>query len=460
MLAKRFLQADRRQIKKDAWGSISLGREVGELLLHISHFLVDPTFTSNITNVSREKNFFLSLPVKFKRHMTFGELWKSGKIATKLQEALVLNNLYDEAGFGRRQAYSSLYGMYFHYVFIPDVSVYYHWINGNEFDQTSFLSLNPSSRQYRLLQANDYFLNEFNQVLAGLGFMLLEPSLKGGKLVYPLRDLSYSPQLDFTSVEALKNSINESKNSLVFTKDLATKLDHMLISARTGMGKTSLALALIAELAHKNTIFYFLDPKNSDLALFGRFLGCDRYASNTEKINRLIHDLVTSMNSRYAKMREISEKTPQDFVGKTAVDFGFKPVVVVFDEVSAHLSADKSCISDLKQLLMKGRQSGIFVMLILQDPRTSSNLPTTLKDQAGIKVFLGQLTGTISSVVFGSGIDLPDQPRGVGQGYIQVNGGDLQLFDAPKIPRDSGQLYSLMKSSLEDQKMLDPLKIE
>ncbi len=71
---------------------------------------------------------------------------------------------------------------------------------------------------------------------------------------------------------------------------------------------------------------------------------------------------------------------------------------------------------------------------------------------------MGELNGTLAGLVFGSGIVLPDVPRGIGKGYIQVNGGEVQLFDAPMMPTDSANLYELMKRCLSGQTILDPLQ--
>lgn len=157
-------------------------------------------------------------------------------------------------------------------------------------------------------------------------------------------------------------------------------------------------------------------------------------------------------------MRKMADKHPRRYVGASADQFGFKPIVIFFDEVSAYLASSKKGINYLKKLLMLGRQASIFCVLILQDPRATNNLPSTIKDQTGIRIALGELNGTLAGLVFGSGVVLPDVPRGIGKGYIQVNGGEVQLFDAPMMPTDSANLYELMKRCLAGQKILDPLQ--
>ena len=231
----------------------------------------------------------------------------------------------------------------------------------------------------------------------------------------------------------------------------------MLITAKTGMGKTELAFALAAETSWLgNTILYFLDPKHSDLSFFGKFLGEGRYADTTEDINHAIENLNSLMDKRYKIMKDMSLKNPQEYVGKTAIGYGFKQITIYFDEVSAHLANSKKCLPGLKRLLMLGRQAGITVVLILQDPRATNNLPTTLKDNSGIKIALGQLSGTLAGLVFGAGTELPDIERHIAQGFIQIDGSEPIPFDAPLMPSGSAELYELMKNCLIPQKMLDP----
>lgn len=451
--------------------SASLAADLGEVVLQLGYFFLNPTFKSRIGGVSAEQAWLKRGFNYFKNKMSLKEQIIANKLTVAVQEALLRSEIYDLRGMGNKINYSALYGTSFQWVDLPEVKVKFHWINKNIFDTSSKISIKPTSSQLTKLQGHEYYLNELNQSLKDIGgYTLMKPVLEpSGWLEYSLVDGAYSPRLDFTTYEKMAVMLgnpHEFDGILIKNSDavplmenlVLSRLDHTLITARTGFGKTFLALSLIAELGWRNhSILYILDPKHSDLASFGKFLGAGRYADDTESINQLIHELVEIMQKRYEAMTKINDSEPGRFVGKTASAYGFDNIVIFFDEISAHLSADKSCLADLKQLMMLGRQAGIFLVLIMQDPRATNNLPSTIKDQTGIRICLGKVSGTVASLIFGAGVELPEAKREVGQGYIQIDGADPQLLDAPLMPTNSYDLYELIKQSLAGQKALKPL---
>lgn len=451
--------------------SASLAADLGEVVLQLGYFFLNPTFKSRIGGVSAEQAWLKRGFNYFKNKMSLKEQIIANKLTVAVQEALLRSEIYDLRGMGNKINYSALYGTSFQWVDLPEVKVKFHWINKNIFDTSSKISIKPTSSQLTKLQGHEYYLNELNQSLKDIGgYTLMKPVLEpSGWLEYSLVDGAYSPRLDFTTYEKMAVMLgnpHEFDGILIKNSDavplmenlVLSRLDHTLITARTGFGKTFLALSLIAVLGWQdNSILYFLDPKHSDLASFGKFLGAGRYADDTKSINSILHDLVEIMQKRYEAMTKINDSEPGRFVGKTASAYGFDNIVIFFDEISAHLSADKSCLADLKQLMMLGRQAGIFLVLIMQDPRATNNLPSTIKDQTGIRICLGKVSGTVASLIFGAGVELPEDKREVGQGYIQIDGADPQLFDAPLMPTNSYDLYELIKQSLAGQKVLKPL---
>ena len=438
--------------------------DIAEVVLRLGYFLLNPTFSNAVAGISTEQVGLHNLFFYHSTKMKFKERVIANRLTVALQEALINGNVYDVRGFGTKVMYSPLYGTSFQWIDIPEVRVKCKNFPNGDFDFTSCLLVKPTSSQLTKLQGHNYYLDEFNQALTSdktAKFMLLAPSLVNGWLKYPLLDIEANTRLDFTNYEKMQRSLKDFTGGLPLMKNFVlSKMFHMLITARTGLGKSFLAFALSAELGSTGNkyIQYYLDPKHSDLSNFGRFLGSRRYADTIEGIDTKLEELVKLMQKRYAIMRKMADKHPRRYVGASADQFGFKPIVIFFDEVSAYLASSKKGINYLKKLLMLGRQASIFCVLILQDPRATNNLPSTIKDQAGIRIALGELNGTLAGLVFGSGIVLPDVPRGIGKGYIQVNGGEVQLFDAPMMPTDSANLYELMKRCLAGQTILDPLQ--
>lgn len=466
MLTKKFVPRALMQQKNP-----SLAADLGEVALQLGYLFLNPTFKSQVGAVSLEQAWLTSGVTYIKNKMSLKEQGVASKLTVAIQEALLRSEIYDMRGLGTKVNYSYLYGTSFQWVDLPEIQVKYHWLSKNIFDTSSNIRIKPTSSQLTKLQGHEFYLNELNQALKEVGnYKIMNPILdENGWLSYSLIDGNYSPRLNFSNYKKMAVMLgnpHEFDGSLINNPDavplmenlVLTHLDHMLITSRTGFGKTFLALSLIAVLGWQdNSILYFLDPKHSDLASFGRFLGSGRYADDTKSINSILHDLVEIMQKRYEAMTKINDSEPGRFVGKTASAYGFNNIVIFFDEISAHLSADKSCLADLKQLMMLGRQAGIFLVLIMQDPRATNNLPSTIKDQTGIRICLGKVSGTVASLIFGAGVELPEDKREVGQGYIQIDGADPQLFDAPLMPTNSYDLYELIKQSLAGQKVLKPL---
>lgn len=453
MLVKKFVPKALMQQNQQT----TLVDDLCEVVGSVGYLLLDPTFSSTVANVSMERTLLRNFFFYHRNNMGLKERMIASKATVAVQEAFIRSEIIDVRGFGNKVAHSYVYGTSFQWVDIPNVKVEFHCNDG-----VNCLMINPSSSQLTKLQGHSFYLAELNQALSNEKLRLLSPSLEdNGWIYYQLLPLNYESRFDFTNSKLMiKDLALAQKGTLPLTKDLALKkLDHVLITARTGYGKTQLALAISAELGWLgNAILYFLDPKHSDLSSFGRFLGSRRYADTLEEIDTKLEELVKLMQKRYAIMRKMADKHPRRYVGASADQFGFKPIVIFFDEVSAYLASSKKGIKYLKKLLMLGRQASIFCVLILQDPRATNNLPSTIKDQTGIRIALGELNGTLAGLVFGSGIVLPDVPRGIGKGYIQVNGGEVQLFDAPMMPTDSANLYDLMKEALKNQQFLDPMK--
>lgn len=457
MLVKKFVpRALLQQNQKPA----TLLSNLFEVAVSLGYLLLNPSFNNTVANISTERNLWHNFFFYHRKKMKLKEKVIASRLTVAVQEALVRGEVFDVRGIGDKIAYSYAFNTSYTWIDIPDVKASYH-CDDKVFNRSSCVMIRPSSSQLTKMQGHSYYLAEINQCLSSENFKVLNPTLKeNGWIYYQLLPLGYDPRFNFSSWEKMTTELSQQRGKLPLTKDLTlNKLSHMIITAKTGYGKTQLALAISAELGCLDkTILYFLDPKHSDLSSFGQFLGADRYADSTEEIDTKIHELVELMQSRYKMMRQLADKNPEKYVGKSAEDFGFKSIVVVFDEVSAHLSASKKCLADLRQLMMLGRQAGVYLMLIMQDPRATNNLPSTIKDQTEIKIALGEFSGTLASLVFGSGVVLPAGSRGVGEGYIQVNGDEPELFESPLMPPNSYNLYNLMKQALESQQFLDPME--
>lgn len=215
------------------------------------------------------------------------------------------------------------------------------------------------------------------------------------------------------------------RNEIPLSSGLVWKLDkqpHCICAGGTGSGKSTFINFLIREFFLRDAIIYVADPKSSDLASLGQILG-DHVASEPNQIARVVRECRDLMESRYA-----AHLAPESFsYGSSWVEWGERPAVLFFDELGAFRAGTPKKVYDetfgyLSEIILKGRQSGVFVVLSAQQPRAET-IPTDLRDQMSLRVGLGNISNECARMVFGSadvsGLRSVSAP---GEGYILLDG--------------------------------------
>lgn len=212
------------------------------------------------------------------------------------------------------------------------------------------------------------------------------------------------------------------------------KQPHMLLAGVTGSGKTTLLNYLILEMKKLQADVYIVDPKRSDLSSLQHFLGEDYVASDANNIAKLTRIVKEIMNNRFIEYKENAE----NFVyGNSFVDYGLNPVFLIFDELGAfRAGADKKVFSEtmanLTEIVLKGREMGVFVILSTQQPN-ASNMPTELRDNLSVRLALGNMSNEAYRMVFGETKGLQTISK-KGAGYIYLDGMGWEkpkYFEAP-----------------------------
>lgn len=225
--------------------------------------------------------------------------------------------------------------------------------------------------------------------------------------------------------EEFNEYIDDEKISL--SSDLVwnfTKSPHALICGSTGGGKSTFIDYLIIEFLKRKADVYICDPKQSDLSNLSLFFGenSSRVVGETNHIARVVREVYEEMNRRYRDYI----KNPDIFqYGANYVDYGLNPVVLFVDEfTSLKISCDKKTNDEimgrLTEIILKGRQVGVTVILSTQQPNANS-ISTEIRDNLSLRVSLGALSSEGYRMAFGSGYDLKNI-QGVGVGYIYING--------------------------------------
>lgn len=215
------------------------------------------------------------------------------------------------------------------------------------------------------------------------------------------------------------------------------KMPHMLISGGTGAGKTyvilSVLLGLVKGECQKEDI-YIADPKNADLAdLEGIF---PRVYSQATGIQMVIHQFRQAMVERSEQMKQ----HPNYETGKNYRALGLRPQFLIFDEVVAFMEMldykeQSKVMSDLKQIVMLGRQAGFFLIAGLQRP-DAKYLADGIRDQFHYRIALGKNSEVGYSMMFGDTDKKFSQKEVVGFGYADSGKGVISEFYSPLVPKD------------------------
>lgn len=239
----------------------------------------------------------------------------------------------------------------------------------------------------------------------------------------------------------LSNGIPQIKGTVIpITERIAydvSKVSHGLTVGGTGSGKSFLINYKVLCYAQMRAEIFIADPKNADLSLI-RFLPSfeNRVATEPNQIARLLREVSEIMEARYkTHFSDVSA------FGKTFKDFSLCPVVFVFDELAAFMkTADKKIreevVSHIFNIILKGRQAGVFMELILQRP-DASILDGAIRDQLGCRVLLGNASTEARHMVFGSSEVEYRDIKEKGGGYIKVDGqGEEKYFEAPYLGKN------------------------
>lgn len=223
---------------------------------------------------------------------------------------------------------------------------------------------------------------------------------------------------------------------------------HLLIGGGTGGGKTVVLMTIIYALA-KIGFVDICDPKNSDLAGLKKipvFHG--RVYTSKEDIIQCFKENVAFMEKRY----ELMSNSPKFQAGKNFTHYGMTPKFILVDEwaaLMAKIDRDYSLQSELmeylSQLVLEGRQAGLFIIFAMQRP-DGEFIKTALRDNFMKRLSVGHLESTGYDMMFGDANKTKefkklDEINGVkvkGRGYIANNGDLAGEFFSPYVPLDQG----------------------
>lgn len=254
---------------------------------------------------------------------------------------------------------------------------------------------------------------------------------------------------------------------------------HLLIAGGTGGGKTVFLRSLLVALLRLGRV-EILDPKQADfVSLKDLNVLKGRVTWETEEMAQRLIDLNHQMDERYELMRKISNERKEKELG-AFYKYDLKPLFIMIDEFPSLISAVEDLpqntsvhymefMSALKQLDLKGRQAGFYLIIATQNVK-ADDLPSTIKDNMMLRITLGRVSSFTYATLFGEEnkdkkfkyVEKIGANRIFGRGYYGIFGGPAKEFFAPLLPDSKDfDFYTDFESlpRIEDEKNQFPAEV-
>ena len=162
-----------------------------------------------------------------------------------------------------------------------------------------------------------------------------------------------------------------------------------------------------------------------------------------ENVYHTKEDMIACVNRFYDGMVERSEamKHMENYkTGENYAYLGLSPHFLIFDEYVAFiecLSTKESIavLSQLKKIVMLGRQAGYFLILACQRP-DAKYFSDGIRDNFDVRVALGRMSELGYGMMFGSDTQKQFfQKRIKGRGYVDVGTSVISEFYTPLVPK-------------------------
>ena len=284
----------------------------------------------------------------------------------------------------------------------------------------------------------DQLLRLEDKLESGLYCELTDKTLYDGYVEYTLLYDMIANRISIDEVKAEHGGLRLMKN-LVWEYD---KLPHALIAGGTGGGKTYFLLTIIEALLQTNAQLYILDPKNADLADLGTVL---------PNVYHTKDDMIACVNAFYEGMVRRSEEMKQHKNYKTGENYsylGLPPCFLIFDEYVAFLEMlgtkeSMSLLSQLKKIVMLGRQAGYFLIVACQRP-DAKYFSDGIRDNFNFRVGLGRISELGYGMLFGSDVKKQFFQKPIkGRGYCDVGTSVISEFYTPLVPKGHDFLQTI-----------------
>lgn len=245
-------------------------------------------------------------------------------------------------------------------------------------------------------------------------------SINGVEFSFTLEDVG----TDRTFIPKTINDLVKKPYFLTLQKGLTinlAKYPHMAVWGRTGSGKTTVLMNIIAQCFSNDTDLLFIDGK-TEFSSFSIFYPSSKIVTdNADVLNLLKHVTATIMERQKIIADEVKRRKK---LGLTGFDLGLKPIVVIGDEIGSIVAGmtakeKKQFVAYLTQIVQKGRSVSVFLIVASQSPAVDV-LPNGIRSQFSTKILLGSASGDIQRMAFD--VEITDGDVARFQGYYIISG--------------------------------------
>lgn len=245
-------------------------------------------------------------------------------------------------------------------------------------------------------------------------------SINGVEFSFTLEDVG----TDRTFIPKTINDLVKKPYFLTLQKGLTinlAKYPHMAVWGRTGSGKTTVLMNIIAQCFSNDTDLLFIDGK-TEFSSFSIFYPSSKIVTdNADVLNLLKHVTATIMERQKIIADEVKRRKK---LGLTGFDLGLKPIVVIGDEIGSIVAGmtakeKKQFVAYLTQIIQKGRSVSVFLIVASQSPAVDV-LPNGIRSQFSTKILLGSASGDIQRMAFD--VEITDGDVARFQGYYIIGG--------------------------------------
>lgn len=196
--------------------------------------------------------------------------------------------------------------------------------------------------------------------------------------------------------------------------------NHMLITGPSGSGKTYLLFSILRKLQAVKANIIVCDNKFDELEQKADEFGIKSNSHSIEQSVKYIEYVSNEVDRRYSLKKK-----------------NFISLVLVCDELAAmRLALDKKKFTEveknLKNIILKGRRCKVIVCLAQQYQSSTLGLSMDMLSSIHYKILLGNNVQNFKNL-FEESSKEDLLTKDIGQGYYNLNGGEVKSFYAPMI---------------------------